>query len=157
MNKEGVRRVLIESLYYCIIGYFIVTIISSLHFLINWKLRGQEGFDETLGIKALYINATKLQAFQTTKPYHPLYNLVVFPIVAICMKTRLIETYSLRLAIEIGFIWLMIGIIFDVIFWLVIPHPWKMKPKELFYDFQPWLTFAYLVIVLSPLVAYWIH
>lgn len=94
--------VLFKSSIYYIIGYLIVTTIASLHFLFNWKVRGQQAFDTKLGIRALKVNATQFEAFKSTKPFHPIYNIVVFPIISIWMINNLYNGISIFEAISIG-------------------------------------------------------
>lgn len=145
--------ILSKSLSYYIIGYTIVTIIASLHFLFNWKVRGQEGFDTSKGIQALKTNATGLGAFKNTKPFHPIYNIVVFPIAGVAMFKQLASTPSLIEVIEIGALWIAYSLILDVVFWVVLPHPWRLTIKEFFIDYQPWITLAYVAIFISPIIS----
>lgn len=121
---------LINSLTYYIIGYSIVTIGASLHFLFNWKVRGQEAFDITLGLKGLRANATHFEAFKNTKPFHPIYNIVVFPIICVYMVKKLPSTPTVIEMIEIGVLWIVYSIILDVVLWIVLPHPWRITIKE---------------------------
>ena len=144
--------ILSKSLIYYIIGYFIVTGIVSLHFLFNWKIRGQEGFDTTLGIQALKANATQFESFKSTKPFHPIYNIVIFPVVSVWMINQLTTMPSIMEAVGIGIVWLVYCFVSDIIFWIVIPHPWRLNLKELFITYQPWITLAYLAIFISPVI-----
>lgn len=144
--------ILSKSLIYYVIGYFIVTSIASLHFLFNWKVMGKEGFDTTLGIQALKANATQFESFKSTKPFHPIYNIIVFPIVSVLMLNEFPSTASIMIAIGIGALWLLYCFISDVIFWIAIPHPWRLNLKELFITYQPWITLAYLAIFISPII-----
>lgn len=144
--------VLFKSLIYYIIGYLIVTTIASLHFLFNWKVRGQEAFDTKLGIRALKENATQFEAFKSTKPFHPIYNIVVFSIISVWMLNNFYNEISIFEAISIGVLWLVYCFLFDIIFWVVLPHPWRLTVKELFITYQPWITLAYLAIFISPII-----
>lgn len=144
--------ILFKSLIYYIIGYLIVTTIASLHFLFNWKVRGQEAFDTRLGISALKVNATQFEVFKSTKPFHPIYNIVVFPMVAAWMINNLSNGISIFKAISIGILWLVYCFLSDIIFWVILPHPWRLTFKELFITYQPWITLAYLAIFISPII-----
>jgi len=84
---------------------------ASLHFLFNWKVRGQEGFDTTLGLQALKANATQ---------FHVL--------------------------------WVVYCFLLDIMFWIVLPHPWRLTAKELFVSYQPWISLVYLAIFISPMI-----
>ena len=147
MHRIGVPSIL---LYYYIIGYLIVTGLASLHFLFNWKVRGQAAFDSSLGLKALKANATQFTAFKTTKPFHPIYNLLTFPVVSIWMMNVFSQMPSFKQALGIGILWTIYCLIFDVIFWIILPHPWRLTVRELFVAYQPWITLAYIAIFISP-------
>jgi len=125
---------------------------ASLHFLFNWKVRGQEGFDTTLGLQALKSNATQFHAFKSTKPFHPIYNLLVFPIVSIGMINQFSTIPSLIEILGIGVLWVVYCFLLDIMFWIVLPHPWRLTAKELFVTYQPWITLAYLAIFISPVI-----
>lgn len=144
--------ILFKSLIYYIIGYLIVTTIASLHFLFNWKVRGQEAFDTSLGIRALKANATQFEAFKSTKPFHPVYNIVIFSIISVWMINNSYNGISIFEAIGIGILWLVYCFLFDIIFWVILPHPWRLTVKELFITYQPWITLAYLAIFISPII-----
>ena len=138
--------ILSKSLIYYIIGYFIVTGIASLHFLFNWKIRKQEGFDTRLGIQALKANATQFESFKSTKPFHPIYNIIIFPVVSVWMINQFTSIPSIIQSIGMGALWLFHCFISDIIFWIIMPHPWRLTLKELFITYQPWITLAYLAI-----------
>lgn len=144
--------ILFKSLIYYMIGYLIVTTIASLHFLFNWKVRGQEAFDTSLGIRALKANATQFEAFKSTKPFHPIYNIVVFPIISVWMINNFYNEISIFEVIGIGMLWVVYCFLFDIIFWVILPHPWRLTVKELFITYQPWITLAYLAIFISPII-----
>lgn len=147
MSKIGIPSVL---LYYYVVGYLMVTGMASLHFLFNWKVKGQEGFDSRLGLKALKVNATQLTAFKTTKPFHPIYNLLTFPVVSIWMMNLFPQIPSFKQALGIGILWTIYCLVLDVIFWIIFPHPWRLTLHELFVAYQPWITLAYGSICISP-------
>lgn len=155
-NRDAIggRRemIVLKSLTYYIIGYLIVTSAVSLHFLFNWKVRGQEGFDPKLGLQALKANATQFNAFKTTKPFHPIYNIIVFPMVSIWMMNQLPSMPSLMDAVETGVLWVVYCFICDSVFWIMLPHPWRLTAHELFVDYQPWITLAYVAIFMSPVI-----
>lgn len=144
---------ILNSLLYFMIGYLIVTGIASLHFLLNWKVRGQEGFDATLGIKALKVNATQLEAFKTTKPFHPVYNLLIFPFISVWMIKNLSIMLSFTEAVGISVLWIIYSLVLDSLFWIILPHPWRLTAKELFITDQPWIALAYVSIFISPIAA----
>lgn len=140
------------SFIYFIIGYLGVTTLASLHFLFNWKVRGQEGFDTTLGVQALKVNATQFAAFKNTKPFHPLYNIIVFPLVSMGMIDALVTKPAYLTLIAIGVLWALYSWVLDLVCWILIPHPWRLTMRELFVNYQPWISLAYLAIGISPLI-----
>lgn len=145
---------ILTTFYYYLIGYLFVTIIASLHFLFNWKVLKQGAFDTSLGIKALLQNATQFESFQTTKPFHPLYNLIIFPFVSRWMFQAFEGELVFSTILLIGFLWLFYCFLSDVIFWVLIPHPWRLTWKDLFVTYQPWIFLAYVAIAISPILTY---
>ena len=144
---------IMKTLFYYFIAYSVVTLIASLHFLFNWKVRKQEAFDTSLGLRSLLANATKFEAFITTKPFHPIYNLLVFPIVSVIMMLQFSSIPTIAQGIVIGILWLLYCVIFDLIFWILIPHPWRLTLNELFVTYPPWITLAYVAIAVSPVIS----
>jgi uncharacterized membrane protein len=57
-----------------------------------------------------------------------------------------------REALKLATFWAVICILIDLIGWILIPHPWAMTFKELYVDYQSWITLIYLVVFLSPIV-----
>ena len=45
-------------------------------------------------------------------------------------------------------------IIFDLIGWVIIKHPWSLTFKEFYIDYQPWITLIYITIYASPFISY---
>lgn len=142
-----------KTLLYYFIAYSIVTVFASIHFLFNWKVRKQEAFDTSLGLRSLLANATQFQAFKTTKPFHPIYNLLVFPIVSMKMMLQFPSIPTSVQSIRIGILWFLYCVLFDLICWVLIPHPWRLTLHELFVTYQPWITLAYLAIAISPVIS----
>lgn len=142
-----------ETIKYYFIAYLLVTVFASLHFLFNWKVRKQQAFDPTMGLRALRENATTFEAFKTTKPFHPLYNLIIFPLVGVMMMNQWTIIPTLTQAMGIGGLWLIYSVLFDLICWVIIPHPWRLSLKGLFITYQPWISFAYLAIAISPMIS----
>lgn len=76
------KKIILTTFYYYLISYFLVTIIASFYLLFNWMVLKQGVFDNSLGLQA---NATQFESFQTTKPFHPVYNIFIFPFFGIGM------------------------------------------------------------------------
>lgn len=129
---------------YYLIAYFVVTLIGFLHTVFNIYVRHYGSVKTSPGMG---------EAYEKTKPFHPLYNLLVFPIFA-WLYFLSINNLSLGVALLVGLVWLSFTIVIDFIGWVLIKHPWSLSFKEFYVDYQPWITLTYLVIFLSPLLTY---
>jgi hypothetical protein len=91
--------------------------------------------------------------YEATKPWHPLYNILIFPIAAYMYLSTLpiVTLYELVLT---SLLWGTLTIIVDVVGWVIIKHPWSLTFKEFYIDYQPWITLIYLAIYISPFLAY---
>lgn len=90
--------------------------------------------------------------YAKTLPYHPLYNILIWPIFAYIYFSMVSPE---NLWLEAGILsisWGLITIIVDVFAWVLIKHPWSMSWKEMYLDYQPWLTLIYLSIFISPFI-----
>jgi hypothetical protein len=58
-----------------------------------------------------------------------------------------------KVAWVVGAGWMIITIVFDLFGWVIIRHPWRMTYKEMYLDYQPWITLIYISIFISPLIA----
>ena len=126
------------------VAYFIVTNIGVLHTIFNIKVLKMKSIKESSGMG---------EGYERTKPWHPLYNIIIFPIFAYLYFNRL-ETVTLSNAIATSLIWGTITVVFDLIGWVLIKHPWSLTLKEFYIDYQPWITLIYITIYASPLITY---
>lgn len=126
------------------VAYFIVTNIGVLHTIFNIKV---------LKMKSIKESSDMGEGYERTKPWHPLYNIIIFPIFAYLYFNRL-ETVTLSNAIATSLIWGTITVVFDLIGWVLIKHPWSLTVKEFYIDYQPWITLIYITIYASPLITY---
>lgn len=129
------------------IAYIIVTAIGILHTCFNWLVLKMET-DKSTPIKSIY----DIVPYVRTLPFHPLYNIIVWPIFAVIYFKQANPENILLEAIIIAITWSLITIIFDLIAWVLIKHPWSMTWKEMYLDYQPWLTLIYLSIFVSPFI-----
>lgn len=118
------------------VAYFIVTNIGVLHTIFNIKVLKMKSIKESSGMG---------EGYERTKPWHPLYNIIIFPIFAYLYFNRL-ETVTLSNAIATSLIWGTITVVFDLIGWVLIKHPWSLTVKEFYIDYQPWITLIYITI-----------
>lgn len=93
------------------------------------------------------------EGYEATKPWHPLYNILIFPIAAY-MYLSTLPIVTLHEVIVTSTVWGTITIIVDVVGWVIIKHPWSLTFKEFYIDYQPWITLIYLAIYISPFLAY---
>ena len=132
------------------IGYITVTVVGILHTVFNIYV---------LHMKPMDANSMG-EGYEKTKPFHPLYNIILFPILfPICAYLYLntLSAPTITDAFITGLIWAGISIVFDVFGWVIIKHPWSLSFREFYVDYQPWISLIYFVILISPLIAFGIN
>ena len=125
-------------------AYFVVTIIGVLHTVFNITVLHMKSMQESDGMG---------EGYERTKPWHPLYNLIVFPFFA-CLYFNGFGTVSLSNVTATSILWGTVTVVFDLFGWVLVKHPWSLSLKEFYVDYQPWITLTYLVIYASPFIAY---
>lgn len=126
--------------------YIIVTVIGILHTVFNIYVLKMKPMDKDgMG-----------EGYEKTKPWHPLYNIILFTLFGILYISRL-TTPLLSQAIITGVIWMAICIVVDVFGWVIIKHPWSLSFKEFYIEYQPWISLIYLAIFLGPILGYFIY
>jgi len=124
-------------------AYVIVTLIGILHTVFNIYILKMKPMDEkSMG-----------EGYERTKSFHPLYNIIIFPIFAYIYFNG-VDVVRFSNVIMTSIIWGTITIIFDVLGWVIIKHPWSLSAKEFYIDYQPWITLIYVSIYASPFIAY---
>jgi len=93
-----------------------------------------------------------ITAYRATVPYHALYNILIWPVFAWLALRPLAPGSMWTAAVWLGLGWMLVTIVLDLVGWVLIRHPWRMSFKEMYVDYQPWLTLIYLAIAVSPLV-----
>ena len=126
------------------IAYFIVTDIGVLHTIFNIKVLHMKSMKESPGMG---------EGYEKTKPWHPSYNVVIFPIFAYLYLHGL-EIVTLTEVMATSLIWGTITVVFDLFGWVLIKHPWSLTFREFYIDYQPWITLIYITIYASPFIAY---
>ena len=126
------------------IAYIIVTTIGVLHTIFNIKVLHMKSMKESPGMG---------EGYEKTKPWHPLYNVVIFPIFAYLYLYGL-EIVTLTEVMATSLIWGTITVVFDLFGWVLIKHPWSLTFREFYIDYQPWITLIYITIYASPFIAY---
>jgi hypothetical protein len=128
-------------------AYIVVTLVGIGHTIFNWKVLKMEIKAEKL--TSMY----DIVPYTRTVPFHPLYNIIIWPIFAYIYLLQVGSSNVWGDALFLGASWGIITIVLDLIGWVLIKHPWRMTFKEMYVDYQPWITLIYIAIFLSPLIA----
>jgi len=128
-------------------AYIVATLVGIGHTIFNWRVLKMENKKEK--ITSMY----DIVAYAKTVPFHPLYNIIIWPIFAF-LYIAAARSGSIWLeALLLGASWALITIVIDLFGWVLIKHPWRMTFKEMYVDYQPWITLIYLSIFVSPFIA----
>ncbi len=126
------------------LGYIVVTWIGIGHTIFNIKVLHMKSMKESPGMG---------EGYEKTKPWHPLYNIIIFSLFGFFYMNGLAAPTLSEALITAG-IWGVICIVCDLIGWVLIKHPWRLTFKEFYVDYQPWITLIYLAIMLGPVIGY---
>jgi hypothetical protein len=92
-------------------------------------------------------------AFVATVPYHVLITLLVWPFFAwlYSRKRRPVSSQQeSRQTLLLAALWLVAAVVVDFVGFVLVKNSWSMTPRELYVDYQPWITLIYISIFLSP-------
>ena len=128
------------------IAYVVGTWIGIGHTIFNIKVLHMKSMKESEGLG---------EGYEKTKPWHPLYNIIIFPIFGWIYVSGLAEP-TLTVALTAGLIWAVASILIDLIGWVLIPHPLRLTFKQFYVGYQPWITMIYIAIFLGPVIGYWL-
>lgn len=135
---------LVKSLVCYCGAYIIVTLIGMLHTIFNICVLHMKSMKESEGMG---------EGYEKTKPWHPLYNIIIFPFFSYLYLNGL-DNLTLQDVVMTSIIWGSITVIVDLFGWVIVKHPWSLTVKEFYIDYQPWITLIYIVIYASPFIAY---
>ena len=124
-------------------AYILVTIVGVLHTIFNIYVLHMQPMDQN----------SMCEGYEKTKPWHPLYNIVLFSLFG-WLYMQGLDTPTFQDAIFNGLIWAGICIVFDVFGWVLIKHPWSLTFKQFYVEYQPWISLIYLAIFLGPIVGF---
>ena len=125
------------------ICYVLVTLVGIGHTVFNIYVLHMKPMDsESMG-----------EAYERTKPWHPLYNIILFSAFGFLYMKGLPQP-ALEEALITGGLWAGICIVFDLIGWVLIKHPWSLTFKGFYVDYQPWITLIYLAIFLGQVIGF---
>lgn len=136
-----------KAIIYWFVAYWIVTLLA-IGLTILFAVLYNPPRPEELGV-----TASQAPAYLMTIPYHPLLNLLVWPIYGWLYLRTTAKEQREKEAFRLGAFWAIITIVVDVIGWVLVPHPWAMTFKQMYVDYQPWISLIYLIIFISPLMA----
>lgn len=125
------------------LGYAAATIIGMLHTVFNIYV---------LHMKPMDLNGMG-EGYERTKPWHPLYNIVLFPLFGYLYISGL-QNPSIGEALITGVIWVSVCIVVDLVGWVLIKHPWSLTFKQFYVEYQPWITLIYIAIFAGPIIGY---
>jgi hypothetical protein len=128
-------------------AYVLVTLVGIGHTIFNWKILKMEIKQEK--VTSMY----DIVPYAKTVPFHPLYNIIIWPIFSLIYLLQAGPENVWKEALVLGASWALITIVFDVFGWVIVKHPWRMTFKEMYVDYQPWITLIYISIFVSPLIA----
>jgi hypothetical protein len=131
---------------YLFLAYWIVTLLGILLTVVFWLWLNPPSPQE------LGVSASQAPAYLMTIPFHPLLNLLVWPFFAYRYLSTIPLDQRKREAWQLGAFWVVITVVVDLIGWVLVPHPWAMTFKQMYVDYQPWITFIYLVILGTPVL-----
>ena len=126
------------------VAYFVVTFIGIMHTIFNIKVLEYGSMKEGPGMG---------EGYEKTKPWHPLYNIIFFPLFG-WLYMRALPDPTMAEALVTGAIWVSICIVVDLVGWVLIKHPWSLTFKQFYVEYQPWITLIYIAIFLGPVIGY---
>ena len=132
------------SLLFFYLAYVVVTLFGIAHTIFNVKVLHMKSMKESKGMG---------EAYEKTKPWHPLYNIIVFPIFGL-LYLKGINNPTMNEAIITGAFWAIKSIVIDLVGWVLIKHPWRLTFKEFYVDYQPWITLIYIIIFIAPIISF---
>ncbi len=128
-------------------AYILATLFGIGHTVFNWKVLKMENKKEK--VTSMY----DIVAYAKTVPFHPLYNIIIWPIFSYIYLLQVKPANLWQDAFILGLSWTLITIIIDLFGWVIVKHPWRMTFKEMYVDYQPWITLIYLSIFISAFIA----
>lgn len=127
------------------ICYILVTLVGMFHTIFNIYVLEMKPMD----------NKSMGEGYEKTKPWHPLYNIILFTLFG-WLYLQGLSNPTLNEALITGLLWSVICIVFDVFGWVIIKHPWSLTFKEFYIDYQPWISLIYVAIFLGPIIGFYL-
>lgn len=143
-GKHSIAKDLGRSMLWYWISYFVVTMIGVGHTIFNVAVLHMGSMAQGPGLG---------EGYEATKPWHPLYNIIFFTIFGLIYLKKVNEPTAKK-ALKTGALWSGMSIVFDLVGWVLIDHPWSLTFKQFYIEYQPWITLVYLAMLIAPLFAY---
>ena len=131
------------SLLWYWIGYVAVTAVGIGHTIFNILVLHMKSMAEGPGLG---------QGYEMTKPWHPLYNIILFTLFGL-LYLRKVKEPTYKKALLTGALWSGISILIDLFGWVLIKHPWSLTFKQFYVEYQPWITLVYLAMLIAPVIS----
>jgi hypothetical protein len=144
--RENKGRQFGRSMLWYWISYFAVTLIGFAHTFFNVLVLHMGSMAQGPGLG---------EGYEATKPWHPLYNIIIFTVFGLVFMKGLVQP-TFRKALTTGILWSVISIVFDLVGWVLIPHPLQLTFKQFYVEYQPWITLVYLAMIAGPVLGYMI-
>lgn len=92
-------------------------------------------------------------AFVATVPFHVLIMLIIWPIFAgiYFRKPRGIASPRQE-TLQLGIVWTVQAIVVDLVFFVLLRHPYSLTFYEFYVIYQPWILMIYAAIFISPFI-----
>jgi hypothetical protein len=142
-------------------AYFVITAIGMGHTIFNIAVL-KMGSMADVSQAEMAVSADSAysmgEAYAATVPFHPLYNIVFWPLFAfLYFKLAKTEKNQWKTALSLGLSWTLITVVFDLFGWVIIKHPWALTFKGFYVDYQPWITLIYAAIFVSTYIGMFFH
>ena len=143
LREFGSGKDIVMSLIWYWISYVVVTSVGIAHTIFNILVLHMSSMAEGPGLG---------QGYEMTKPWHPLYNIILFTVFGL-LYLRKVKEPTLKKAMVTGALWSGISIVIDLVGWVLVPHPWSLTFKEFYIDYQPWITLVNLAMFAAPVIS----
>lgn len=144
LREFGSKKDIGMSLLWYWLGYVVVTSVGIAHTIFNILVLHMSSMAQGPGLG---------QGYEATKPWHPLYNIILFTLFGF-LYLRKVKEPTFKKAALTGALWSGISIVIDVFGWVIIKHPWSLTFKQFYVEYQPWITIIYITIFLAPVVSF---
>ncbi len=144
---------MVPALIYFLVAYVVVTVLAA-GLTMTYGAINHSPDPQQLGFSML-----EAPAFVATVPYHVLIMLLIWPLFAwLYFRKRRPASSQLesKQTLLLATLWLVSAMVVDFVGFVLIKNSWSMTPRQLYVDYQPWITLIYISIFLSPWIRLWL-